>query len=237
LSSLYLIRHGQAGTRRNYDTLSQLGSHQANLLGEYLVAQGVRFAAIHAGALKRQQQTADRVRQAYVRAGIEVPEIVTEPCWNEFDLDQVYRDLAPALSAADAQFRSQYQEMRRQARDDNSPIHRTWSPCDTAVVRAWIEGRYPCGGESWKDFQARVVRSLDALGGYSSGESVAVFTSATPISVWIGTALGMTNGRVMRLAGVMYNSAVSTLRLRERDLTLFSFNSVAHLAPGLRTFR
>jgi broad specificity phosphatase PhoE len=237
LSSLYLIRHGQAGTRRNYDTLSALGCRQADLLGEYLVAQGVRFAAIYAGALKRQQQTAERVRQAYVRAGIEVPEIVTEPCWNEFDLDQVYRDLAPALSAADAQFRSQYQEMRRQARDDNSPIHRTWSPCDTAVVRAWIEGRYPCGGESWTDFQARVVRSLDALGAHSSGESVAVFTSATPISVWIGTALGMTNGRVMRLAGVMYNSAVSTLRLRERDLTLFSFNSVAHLVPELRTFR
>ena len=41
----------------------------------------------------------------------------------------------------------------------------------------------------------------------------------------------------VRLAGAMYNSAVSTLRLRGRDLALFSFNSAAHLPPDLRTFR
>ena len=70
MSSLYLVRHGQAGLRHNYDTLSDLGRRQAGLLGEYLVAQGVRFAAIYAGALVRQQQTAEQVRQAYLRAGL-----------------------------------------------------------------------------------------------------------------------------------------------------------------------
>lgn len=237
MSSLYLVRHGQAGLRHHYDTLSTLGRQQAGLLGEYLAAQGVRFTAIHAGCLECQRLTAEEVRQAYRRAGVEAPEIVTEPSWNEFDLDQVYRDLAPPLSEADPRFRSDYQEMRRQARDVASPIHRQWSPCDTAVVRAWTEGRYPCRGESWADFQARVMRGLDTLAAYGSGESVAIFTSATPIAVWIGRALGVANGRVMRLAGVTYNSALSTLRLKNRDLTLFSFNSVAHLAPELRTFR
>lgn len=237
MSQLYLVRHGQAGLRHNYDRLSQLGQRQAGLLGDYLVAQGVRFQAIYAGALARQQQTAEGVRQAYARAGMEAPEIRTEPLWNEFDLDQVYRDLAPLLSEADPKFRSDYEELRRQARDEASAIHRTWSPCDTAVVRAWIEGSHACRGESWADFQARVRRAMETLAGYMSGESVAVFTSATPIAISIGAAVGAANGRVMRLAGVMYNSAVSTVRLKDGDLTLYTFNSTAHLAPDMRTFR
>jgi broad specificity phosphatase PhoE len=237
LSQIYLIRHGQAGLRHNYDMLSDLGRRQAELLGDYLVGQGVRFTAIYAGALSRQQQTAEGVRQAYARAGLVVPEVRTEPLWNEFDLDQVYEDLAPVLSETDPQFRSDYEDMRRQARDVASPIHRTWSPCDTTVVRAWIDGRHACKGESWAAFQGRVRRAMETLEGHVSGESVAVFTSATPIAISIGTALEAANGRVMRLAGVMYNSAVSTVRLKESDLTLYTFNSSAHLPPDLRTFR
>ena len=64
-----------------------------------------------------------------------------------------------------------------------------------------------------------------------------MFSSATPIAISIGNALGAANGRVMRLAGVMYNTAVSTLRLRNGDSTLFAFNHAAHLPSELRTFR
>jgi broad specificity phosphatase PhoE len=192
---------------------------------------------MYAGALTRQRQTGEAVRRAYARAGKPAPEIRTEPLWNEFDLDQVYRDLAPVLSEADADFRAAYEELRRQARDAASPIHRTWSPCDTAVVRAWTEGRHACRGESWAEFQARVGRGMETLAGYGSGETVAVFTSATPIAISVGRAVEVANGRIMRLAGVMYNSAVSTVRLKDADLTLYTFNSTAHLPPDLRTFR
>ena len=42
----------------------------------------------------------------------------------------------------------------------------------------------------------------------------------------------------MRLGGVMYNTAITTLRLRADDLMLFTFNGVPHLTePELRTFR
>ena len=237
MSSVYLVRHGQAGLRHDYDLLSELGKRQAKLLGESLVRDGVIFRAIYAGALARQRQTAEEVRRAYLEAGIEAPQIVTEPCWNEFDLDQVYRDLAPALCDADPQFRAEYDQMLRHAGDEKSPIHRTWLPCDAAVVLAWTSGRYPCRGESWVEFGERVARGLEPLAGYGSGEAVAVFSSATPIAISIGAAMGAANGRVMRLAGVMYNSAVSTLRLRGDELTLFTFNQVAHLPPELRTFR
>ena len=237
MSSIYFVRHGQAGLRHDYDTLSETGRRQASLVGDYLVHEHVTLRAIYAGALARQRQTAEQVRQAYRRAGLEAPEIVTEPSWNEFDLDQVYRDLAPPMCDADPQFRAEYEEMRRQARDESSAVHRRWLPCDTAIVRAWTEGRYPCRGESWEQFCARVARGLEPLAQYRSGEAVAVFTSATPIAISIGNAVGASNGRVMRLAGVMYNSALTTMRLRNGDLTLFAFNHTAHLPPELRTFR
>jgi len=41
----------------------------------------------------------------------------------------------------------------------------------------------------------------------------------------------------MRLAGVIYNSGLSTLHQCEGDVRLFSFNSGAHLSPELPTFR
>jgi broad specificity phosphatase PhoE len=206
-------------------------------LGEYLVREGVRFRAIYSGALARQRQTAEEVRQAYENSGLDAPQIVTETCWNEFDLDQVYRDLAPVLCEADPQFRAEYEEMRRQAGDESSTVHRRWLPCDMAIVQAWTEGRHPCEGESWVQFRARVARGLEPLASYKSGEAVAVFSSATPIAISIGNALGVADGRVMRLAGAMYNSAFSTMRLRNGDATLFGFNYVAHLPPDLRTFR
>lgn len=237
MSSLYLVRHGQAGLRHNYDQLSDLGRRQARLLGEWLVAQGVRFKAMYAGALTRQRQTAEEVRQAYLEAGLAVPEIATDPGWNEFDLDQVYRELAPILCDADEKFRADYAEMRRLSHDAESSIHRTWSASDVAVVRAWTSGKYAMQCESWTAFTERVIAGLQRLGSYGSGESVAVFSSATPIAIGIGSALGVTNGSVMRLAGVIYNSGLSTLHQREGDMRLFSFNSAAHLPGELRTFR
>ncbi len=237
MSSIYLVRHGQAGLRHDYDRLSDLGRKQARNLGEWLVAQDVRFQAICSGALERQRQTAEEVRQVYLTAGLPAPEISTDVAWNEFDLDQVYRELAPILSESDPKFRADYDEMRRLARDDNSTIHRTWSSSDMAVVRAWTSEKYAVHKESWSEFTARVLAGLSRLSAYGAGESVAVFSSATPIAVGIGHALGVANGSVMRLAGVIYNAGLSTLHQREGDVRLFSFNNSAHLPAPMRTFR
>ncbi len=92
--------------------------------------------------------------------------------------------------------------------------------------------------ESWVAFHQRVLSARTSLDPYQPGDAVAIFTSATPISIWTAAALGVSNGHIMRLAGVMYNSAVTTLRLRGDDLMLFTFNGVPHLNdPQLRTFR
>lgn len=243
LSSIYLVRHGQAGTRDSYDSLSELGRRQSRLLGEHFVSQGVEFAAAYAGALTRQRQTAAEVGAAYAAAGLPFPEIAVEPGWNEFDFHHIYGELAPLLCEEDAEFRSEYEEVREQVRasagEHGAEVHRRWRPSDTKVVEAWAGGRYPYGGETWEGFLGRVSACRLTAGDAPPGTSVVVFTSATPAAVWAGRALDISDGRVRKLAAVLHNTSYTVLlRRRGGELLLLTFNAVPHLtSPGLRTRR
>jgi hypothetical protein len=97
LSTLYLIRHGQAGTRDNYDLLSTLGQQQARHLGDYWATQAIALDAIYAGGLWRQQQTAQLFAEALRERKQTAPDVATDEQWNEFSLAAVYRGLAVSL--------------------------------------------------------------------------------------------------------------------------------------------
>ncbi len=208
-----------------------MGRAQAELLRAYFAGQNLKFDRIYSGTLARQRDTATAVSQ---QAG----EVVLDPDWNEFDLDDVYRGITPQLCIDDPQFKTDHEELTRQMADEHSPIHRTWSRCDTTVVRAWVEGRYVFDGESFEQFRARVCRAIAALPNVGRDESIAVFTSATPIAVWIGMALGLEGRKIMQLAGLMYNTAISILRTGKDEPKLFAYNGVPHLPDAaLRSFR
>src|SRR4030095_14980888 len=104
------------GTRDNYDSLSDLGRRQSRLLGEYFLLQGIQFTAAYSGAMSRQQQTAREIRDAFSHVALPFPEIVVDDQWNEFDLTRIYQEIGPVLSELDTEFRSEYEEMRRQIR-------------------------------------------------------------------------------------------------------------------------
>jgi broad specificity phosphatase PhoE len=234
LSVLYLVRHGQAGTRENYDSLSDLGRRQSNLLGEYFREQNIDFTAAYSGSLARQQATAREV----------LPEsrIVSDPGWDEFDLAQVYREYAPRLAAVDPVFRREYEEMQQAIADSqgahHAPVHRRWNDCDKKAIRAWIEGQYEYSGESWTSFTQRIQAALARVIEARHEGNVIVFTSATPIGVSAAGTLDLHDGRAMWLAAVLHNASFTTLRVRENEIRLFSLNAVPHLdEASLRTFR
>lgn len=242
MSRIYLVRHGQAGTRKAYDSLSELGRQQARLLGEYFVSEKIHFAAAYSGALVRQEETAAEVRAAYREAGTCFPEIVSEPGWNEFDLAHVYRALAPQLCAEDPEFERQYQDLQAQAREaDERPeasVHRRWLPCDVKVVQAWMQGRHAYDGESWPAFRERVIGCQSKIEPADREANIVVFTSATPIGVWTALSMEIHDQRAMRLAGVLHNASCTLVRLQDGQLRLHSFNAIPHLVePELRTYR
>jgi broad specificity phosphatase PhoE len=237
VSNIYLIRHGQAGVRDHYDSLSDLGRNQSRLLGEYFASQAVKFTTAYSGELLRQRQTAEGVGDAY---GSGFPEITTDGGWNEFDLDRMYREIAPRICKVDADFRNDYEAMRQQLQDSkggHEAVHRRWLPCDTALVNAWIAGQHEYTGETWAQFVARVRDCQLMIDHTQPDGNIAVFSSAVPIAIWTGLALSILDVRVMKLAGVLHNASITVLQQRN-SLRLFSFNSTPHLASReLRTFR
>jgi len=242
LSTVYLVRHGQAGTRDAYDSLSELGRQQSRLLGEHFVSQGVRFGSAYVGTLLRQQQTAAEVSRAFSDANVSFPAVNADPGFDEFDLGQIYREIAPQLCAEDPEFRREYEGMRERVRASEGAhaarIHRKWLPCDTKIVEAWIGGRYAYSGEKWDQFRGRVAACRLKIGDGRLRENILVFTSATPVAIWTGLSLEIFDERLLRLAGALNNTSYTILRLREAQLRLLTFNAVSHLAaPGLRTHR
>ncbi len=242
MSNVYFIRHGQAGTRGAYDSLSELGQRQARLLGEYLVAQGVEFTAAHAGGLARQQQTAAGVASAYNDAGLAFPELSIDAGWDEFDFHHVYKELAPLMCEEDDEFRRAHEEvvaeLSASADDHGADVHRVWRASDTKVMDAWVAGRYPYAGESWEGFIARVAACRLRRTDTQPRENVAVFTSAVPSAIWTARALEASDIHIQRLAAALLNTAYTVLQLREEGTLLLTFNAVPHLhTPELRTRR
>ena len=234
MSILYLVRHGQAGTREDYDSLSDFGRRQARLLREHFAEQNTQFEAVYSGSLARQIATAEEVLPG--------SKLTVDRGWDEFDLAQVYSEFAPQLADEDAEFRREYEEMRlamaASGGAHDAPVHRRWNDCDKKVVRAWVEGRYEYSGESWPAFEARIHTALARIVSAGRRGSAIVFTSATPIGVCAARALEIRDGRAMWLAGVQLNTAFSTFRLRGEEVRLFSFNTTPHLNDAsLRTFR
>ncbi len=136
---------------------------------------------------------------------------------------------------ADAQVARDYEALH----SPNPNLDRVMTTCDVQLIRAWIANHPGCDGvEPWSEFRARVEEPRAEISAFGPGETIAVFTSATPTAVWCGSALGVDERRIFRIAGVLHNTSFSTLRLRDGELTLFTLNNSPHLRDAaLRTFR
>jgi len=109
---------------------------------------------------------------------------------------------------------------------------------DQAVIRAWMGDRYPdYEGEAWSSFRTRIQACANDLSSNHHPKAIAIFTSATPIAIITGAALGLTDERLLHILGVIYNTSVSVMKPRNGELRLFTFNSTPHLDSSNRTFR
>ena len=224
--------------RHDYDRLSDLGQEQARALGDYLGREKILFSAVVSGGLRRQQETAAGIAAGIKAAGGHCPEVFVDEQWNEFDLDAVYRGIAPQLLQVSSEFKVDYEELLAEIERGGDSIHRRWTRADTAMVRAWILGEHRFDGESWNDFQARIHSALGSLPAPETEGPVAVATSATPAAICIGLALNLEPKYIMRIAGATLNASFSVLDRRSEGLHLLAYNAVPHLTEaGLRTYR
>jgi len=238
MSYVYFIRHAQAGSRDNYDVLSELGKRQSRLLGKHLAAQGVELGAVYSGSMRRQLETAEIACEALTLGRPTAPDVKADERWDEFSLISVYRSIAKRMMAEDENFTRDIREMQQAIKRDPHTTGGAVGRCDRAVIRAWMENRYAeFDGESWASFRNRIDASAAELFSNHNEKAVAVFTSATPIAIVAGGALGLTDEKLLSILGVIYNTSVSVLRARSGEARLFTFNATPHLGPAHRTFR
>jgi broad specificity phosphatase PhoE len=238
MSIIYFIRHAQAGTRDNYDVLSDLGQRQAKLLGEYFAGQGLRFSTVIAGGMQRQQHTAQLVCAALADAEQSKAEIVVDERWNEFTLRAVYEGISARMIAESPEFARDFAEMQELLKRDPHAVRGAAGRCDAAIIRAWMSNRYPdYEGESWQAFKSRIVSRVQEIPDDGNDQIIAVFTSATPVAITTSHALELSDEKLLSILGVIANSSVTVTQKNGDDLRLFSFNATPHLDDSNRTYR
>jgi broad specificity phosphatase PhoE len=235
VGTLYLIRHGQASYGEvDYDRLSTRGEAQARALGAFLAT--AKLDATYAGPHRRQQQTIALAREA---AGTGVPEPALLPELAEYPAFEMLTHLMPKLVAEDPRF----------AQLATSPTPRLLDDAFHAVLGKWSRDEWQIDEvERVGVFVERVRSGLDrVIRAAGSGARIACVTSAGPIGVALGLALGLPRerpDRMIRTSVVVRNTSVSELRFRSQNfdwqpdqLSVVTFNVTAHLPPDLNTDR
>jgi broad specificity phosphatase PhoE len=236
VSSLHLIRHGQASFgAEDYDVLSPRGIEQSRALGRYLAERPVRIDAIYSGPRRRQLDTARHLAAAAAELGCALPEVALVPELDEFPAIEIFRRWLPQLAADDPELARVVAAMA--SGDPVQPA--AFQAAFEHITHRWARGELDTDDlETFSHFCERVGRGMDrVMVAEGRGRSVAVVTSGGPISVAVRRCLGLADERTMRLTWVIANASVTELRWRGDELSLFGFNAVHHLDDGLVTYR
>ncbi|MFV8818334.1 histidine phosphatase family protein [Haliea sp. E17] len=220
MSTLYLIRHGQAsfGTD-DYDRLSELGRVQAQRTGEYLYRSGVTLDAVYTGSLKRQKDTASLALAAQPRQ----VEAIVDPRFDEIRNDEQFEHLAPFLAGNDPQLA----ELLSRSHNESKPYQKVLA----AVFDYWV--RNDCsefGIQSWDDYRGSVRTAMaELMDNEGSGKQVALFTSGGTIATIVSQVLGMEGIATYKFYEPMFNCAISQLVFSGGRVSLASYNDCSFL--------
>ena len=230
MATLLLIRHGQASYgQADYDRLSPRGEAQARALGKLLAA--ARLDALFVGPLRRQTQTAALAAEG---AGGDLPAATTLAELAEYPAFELLQHFMPKLVAEDPKFAQLGTKPSRELAD--AAFH--------TILGRWSRDEWQVDQvERVGAFTQRVRRGLEhVIAAARSGGRIAAITSAGPIGVGVGLAMGATELHMVRTSTVIRNASVTELKFRTEDfawhpekVALLTFNSTHHLPAELHT--
>ena len=220
MADLLIIRHGQAsfGTE-NYDQLSALGQHQADLTGEFLSQSGVQLSAAFSGDLSRQRETGERILAQLEDA----PSLVIDPRFNEVQTDEQVAVMTPLLCEQDPRFAALMADMNKDSKSFQKIIE--------TVFNYWVSPNCQVAGiQSWQEYSAGVVSAFEsARASAESGSTSAIFTSGGTIATLVGHVLGLSADRVYEFYEPVFNCSITRLIFNTHKCSLSTFNDVSHL--------
>ncbi len=234
MSTLYLIRHGQASFgAADYDVLSELGAKQSRALGRFWAERRLALDAVYRGPRRRHDGTTQHLMNAASEAGATPPAAEVIDGLDEYPAFELLKHWMPILTRDDPELASLLSRTGAE-----SGAARLWEVFER-VIGKWARGELSSGDlESFDQFTDRVTSALhEIMASEGRGRSVAVITSGGPIAIAVRLALAVPDERTLRLAWVLANASVTELRYRDTELTLVGFNRIDHLPPELITYR
>lgn len=237
MGRLLLIRHGQAAAfTDDSDRLTELGTRQAEVLGEVFAREKLSIDVVVKGSLRRHAQTEAEVAKAYTAAGLHWPKAHERPEWNEYDAGGIMSKLGDALQQKDSKFAQQVAEF--QAAFEGPERNRFFQRMFESLMARWVAGDLLHEGvESFAVFHARVIAGLKQVLSEGGG-TVAVFTSGGPIGTCVQHALRAPGEVAVELNWRVRNASITEFVFGKGRMSLDSFNSVAHFVdPKLVSFR
>ncbi|AOA58420.1 histidine phosphatase family protein [Acinetobacter larvae] len=231
MSTVYLIRHGQASFGAdNYDCLSDKGRLQAQLLGRHLADLLKHPPHVIAGSMQRHQDTAKlALTESFPDAVIH-----TDAQWNEFDHHQVF-------AKYDQRFESPALLKQAIVEADNPSAY--FDELFSAAAGQWSNPTYAhLYQESWQQFQQRIAQALEQLIVYLTTQptaNVLLFSSGGVISTAVGQLLDLTMLKTFQLNWSIANCSISSIRIQDLKAQLLSLNEHQFIkvhAPHLLTW-
>jgi broad specificity phosphatase PhoE len=215
MSTLYLVRHGQASFGQpDYDLLSSLGEQQVGLLRDHLHGVAEAPHALYSGTLRRQRDTA---RILAAPTGTTVTEL---DGLNEYSAGSLIRAHAATTGAS-------LPDPANGVRIDPRAFQRRLEE----VGMLWAEGRLQAPGvEPWQAFSDRVAAAIfEVMSREGRSRRVVVSTSAGVVGAAVGHLLGLPPREAIKLSWSVHNSSVTRIQYDGARTSLLSFNTVPHL--------
>jgi broad specificity phosphatase PhoE len=230
MGTLFLVRHAQASfLERNYDKLSDRGEEQARLLGQYWSQRNAVFDRACTGPCARQKDTANLLSDEYRKAGLEFPEPLIIPEFDEYQGEAVLERSLPGLLKNDEGFRDLHAAF--QSSSGSTERRSSFQKLFEAVISKWVYGAIHLPGlETWAEFCSRVNSGLtNFLSCGGRGERVAIVTSGGSIAVAMQRALTLSPQHTVQVSWMSRNCSLSEFLYSGDRFTLSAFNTHPHL--------
>ncbi len=219
MSTLYLVRHGQAsfGTA-NYDQLSPVGREQAALLGRFFADSGATIDRVYSGTLQRQRETAELITQAL---GLTKP-IVVDAAFDEYDGDVILRHFAASLTPEELRL-ADWPALKKDRRKFQLFLER--------AAKAWVEARIEAEDMlPWHGFHGRIKAGLESImRNEGRSKTLILSTSGGVIGTIVAHVLGLSNHMGVELNWAVHNASITRLIYNEEKISLSMFNALPHL--------
>jgi len=208
MSTLYLVRHGQASAGSdNYDRLSPLGRQQASMLGSWWARQGFKPELACHGSLERQRDTA-QLATTDLGDDIHREELIDLDEYDHRQVDMHYGEGA----------KSDHPESMTY--DDYAGIMNRWRGAQNQ----------PATLESWDSFSQRGWQAIRQLhSDFADVEHLAFFTSGGIIATVVASVLDLDMHHTIDAIWRIRNASITTLHFDGDQARLIDFNTIPHL--------